>query len=344
MGFWLFTAPILVCLIVEPVLLLVTERWPRRPMLTLALVCMAAGQVLIAGVGQAWQLALAIAFWGTAIGFADSQAEMALVQDDPARIDRSMTRWAIAASIGDLLGPLFVAGALMAGGSWRSVALVSAVLALADALFVWRGPDFDRAAEEREEVAPLREAIVAFAREGDLLWWLFAGGTCALLDEVFVVFGSLYIVASGGSLASAALSFAAYAMGGMVGLAVVERSGVPARPILQATAIATAVLLVAWILHPTGPVAFVVLFALGAAVAPQHPLARARTYESARDRPAIANALERPFDLFDVVLPFVLGLVADRWGLVAALVLLLVQPLVIGLVATWRRRPAARPR
>ena len=313
-------------------------------MLTLALVCMAAGQVLVAGAFEAWHLALAIAFWGTAIGFADSQAEMALVQDDPQQIDRSMTRWAIAASIGDFVGPLFVAGALMVGGSWRSVALVSAVLALVDAILVWRGPDFDRAPEEHEEVAPLREAVVAFAREGDLLWWLFAGATCALLDEVFVVFGSLYIVASGGSLASAAVSFAAYAIGGVVGLALAERSGLAPRRVLQATTIATAVLLVAWIVNPIGPVAFVLLFALGAAVAPHHPLSRARTYETARDRPAIANALERPFNLFDIAIPVGLGLVADHWGLVAALALLLLQPLAVGLVATWRRDKGPRQR
>jgi MFS transporter, FSR family, fosmidomycin resistance protein len=336
-GFWLFTAPLFVCMVVEPVLLLVTERWPRRPMLTLALVCMAAGQVLLAGAAEAWHLALAIAFWGTAIGFADSQAEMALVQDDPQRIDRSMTRWAIAASIGDFVGPLFVAGAVMVGGSWRSIALVSAVLALVDALFVWRGADFDRTPEEHEEVAPLREAIVAFARQGDLLWWLFAGATCALLDEIFVVFGGLYIVASGGSLASAAASFAAYALGGVAGLAIAERSAVAPRRVLQATAAATAVLLLAWIAHPVGPIAIVLLFALGAAVAPHFPLSRARTYETARDRPAIANALERPFNLFDLVVPFALGLVADRWGLAAALALLLLQPLTVGLVATWRR-------
>lgn len=324
-------------MVVEPVLLLVTERWPRRPMLTLALVCMALGQILVAGAGEAWHLALAIAFWGTAIGFADSQAEMALVQDDPQQIDRSMTRWAMAASIGDFVGPLFVAGAVMLGGSWRSVAVVSAVLALVDAFFVWRGPDFDRAREEHEEVAPLREAIAAFAREGDLLWWLFAGACCTLLDEVFVVFGGLYIVASGGSLASAAVSFAAYAIGGVVGLALAEGIGGPPRRVLQLSTIASAALLVAWIVHPVGPVAFALLLALGAAVAPHHPLIRARTYETAGDRPAIANALERPFGLFDIAIPFALGLVADRWGLVAALALLLLQPLAVGLVATWRR-------
>jgi predicted MFS family arabinose efflux permease len=324
-------------MLVEPLLLLATERWPRRPMLTLALVCMAAGQVLLAGAEAAWHLALAIAFWGTAIGFADSQAEMALVQSDPERIDRSMTRWAIAASLGDFVAPLFIAGALMVGGSWRSVALLSAVLALVDALLVWRGPDFDRTREDDEEVAPLREAIAEFAREGDLLWWLFAGSTCALLDEVFVVFGSLHIVASGGSLASAALSFAAYAIGGVAGLAYAERSGLAPRRVLQITALATAVLLIAWIVHPVGPFAFLMLFALGAAVAPHHPLSRARTYEIARDRPAVANALARPFDVFDLVVPWGLGLVADHWGLVMALALLLLQPLAIGLVATWRR-------
>ena len=80
-------------------------------MLTLALVCIAAGQVLLAGAEVAWHVSLAIAFWGTAIGFADSQAEMALVQSDPERNDRSMTRWAIAASLGDFGAPLFIAGA-----------------------------------------------------------------------------------------------------------------------------------------------------------------------------------------------------------------------------------------
>ena len=152
-----------------------------------------------------------------------------------------------------------------------------------------------------------------------------------------VVFGSLYVVACGGSLASAALSFAAFAIGGVAGLAYAERSGAAPRRVLQVSAIATAVLLIAWIGHPIGPFAFVLLFALGAAVAPHHPLSRARVYETALDRPAIANALERPFNLFDIVIPWGLGVVADHWGLVAALALLLLQPVAIGAVATWRR-------
>jgi predicted MFS family arabinose efflux permease len=338
-GFWLFTAPILVCMVVEPVLLLATERWKRRPMLALALVCMAAGQVLVAAAGHAWTLALAIAFWGTAIGFADSQAEMALVQSDPRRVDRSMTRWAIAASLGDFLGPLFVAGAVVAGGSWRSVALVSAVLALADALLVWRGPDFDAPRSEDEPPpAPLREAIGALAKDRAILWWLLAGASCALLDEIFVVFGGLHVVESGGSLASSALSFASYAIGGVVGLALAERSGLAPRAVLRATAAATAVLLAAWIAHPVGPAAYGIVFALGAVVAPHHPLSRARVYEAAGDRPAIANALSRPFDSFDVLLPWALGALADARGLVAALALLLVQPALIAAVATWAGR------
>jgi MFS family permease len=214
-GFWLFTVPLLVCLLADPVLLLATERFRRRTMLVAGLLGMAMGQVLVAVTAQAWTLALAIALWAIAIGFADSQAEMALVQDDPEHVDRSMTRWAIAASLGDFLGPLMVAAALATGGSWRTIALFSAVLALVDALFVLRGPDFEAVDDdEEEELAPLREAIPAALRAGDLSLWLLAGATCVFLDEIFVVLGGLYIIASGGTLASSALVFAAYAIGG----------------------------------------------------------------------------------------------------------------------------------
>lgn len=100
--------------------------------------------------------------------------------------------------------------------------------------------------------------------------------------------------------------------------------------------VALLVVFPAWLFAP--PVVAVPATALlGAAAVPLWPLCTARAYD--QGRPALVAALAQVYGPLDLVLPALLGVVADRWGLAAALLLLLAQPLGILLVvrATGRR-------
>ena len=83
------------------------------------------------------------------------------------------------------------------------------------------------------------------------------------------------------------------------------------------------------------------LFVVGVTSAPHHPLSIARAYEELPDHPGTVQAMGQLFVVVDVGAPLLLGAVADRFGLGAAMGCLLLQPVV---VARSRALLAGRPR
>jgi len=73
------------------------------------------------------------------------------------------------------------------------------------------------------------------------------------------------------------------------------------------------------------------LFVAGVAIGPQFPLAQAQCYRRSRAEPVLVSVVEGWLEPIHVLLPWLLGLAAERLGLSWALGLLLLQPL--GLLA-----------
>jgi MFS family permease len=180
----LLSAPAVIAYLIEFAVLAAADRWPRRPVLVAALLAMSAGSVLAAMSVGPVSLTLGLAVWGTAVGIATGVGEILLVSGsaDP---DRAMTRWGLASSLGDLLGPPLVAASLALGGSWREVLLATAVLPALNALLVARGPEpaearpARRPAPPADEEEPLRVALPAVVADRALLRWLVAAAGAA---------------------------------------------------------------------------------------------------------------------------------------------------------------------
>jgi predicted MFS family arabinose efflux permease len=129
----------------------------------------------------------------------------------------------------------------------------------------------------------------------------------------------------------AAACLAAFSSGSVIGAIATERyvDRVPARSILLGSALICAALLGLVLLAPSPALVTVALVPLGASVAPHYALAKARAYAAVPDRPGLVNAAAQAFVVLDLGAPLALGLVADRWGLRAALACLLAQPVAI---------------
>ena len=67
-------------------------------------------------------------------------------------------------------------------------------------------------------------------------------------------------------------------------------------------------------------------FGVGLTTAPLYPLAKAQAYRSLPDQAGMVNAVGHVFQPLDIVVPLILGVIADRFGLVPALLLLAAQP------------------
>lgn len=334
----LFTVPMVVAVVLEPLVLLRTERWDRRRVVAGSLVAMALCQLAAVTAGGVAGLGLAVSAWGVAAGIATAAAEVALVAARPADVDRTMARWALLGSVGDLLAPALFAVAAWLGVPWRAAVVVGAGIALIDALAVVRGPPLGGEVDASDEPS-LREALGEIARARGLWPWALAATACTLMDELLVSLGSVWMRADGVSPALQGASFVAFSVGGALALLVWERvraGRVEDRLLLCCGA--SVPVLVGW-LGADGPALLGWGFLLGAAVVPMWPAATARAYARGGAHPARVAALLSLLAPVEVLAPAALGGIADHAGLLAALLALLLQPLVVGLVAGVSRGP-----
>ncbi|MFZ5476748.1 MAG: MFS transporter [Myxococcota bacterium] len=326
----LFTVPMAIGLAVEPVVLAASARWDRRRVLAGGLAGMGLVQLGIAGAHDVRLLSALVTLWGIGAGLATRLAEVALVAR-AASTERAMARWTLAGALGDVAAPLALATAAGASLGWRTALAAVAVVALANAVAIATGPPL--AGDDEDDDVPLRDALRAEARNPRLWAWLLAAAACTLLDEVFVSFGALWLDARGHGLAEQARVFVAFSAGGAVGTATVERLATRSSPrtLLLACSAACAASFVAWMAFPL-PAAFV----LGASALPLWTLSTSQAYRAgtAPGRVAALGAVLAPLE---IAAPLLLGAVADRWGIGAAMALLLLQPAIVAITAARDR-------
>lgn len=356
----LLAAPLVVGVLLEAPLLAASDRWQRRHLALAASLVVMAAAYAAAGAAPSLVLvsvALAIAF--PAMGVAGALAEATLVAacaDDAARA-RVMTRWTLAGAIGDAAGPILLALMLGWRGGAQAIAAVIAVVALLvvvarPATASAHGDDDDAADDDVDGGAPttrrgvVRDVLAALRRPA-VVGWLFATALCSLLDETLIAFAALHwdalAAANGyGRLAIGAL-LAAFSCGGALSLLAVDLvlARAPARTgrLLAIACVACALSYGAWLVV-TGPyLGTALFFVVGACTAPLWPLCQARVYDLFPGRAGLAAAAGNVFAPLDVAAPIALGLVADGAGVVAALALLLLQPLgILALVGVGRAR------
>lgn len=336
----LLTGPAVLGYALEALVVGLSDHLPRRPLVVGALVVMSLALAAAALVSGAAPLALALGAWGTAAGIAEGVAETAMVRgrSDPERV---MTRWALSGALGDLLAPIGLAVGAGLGWSWRELLLATAALPAIDALAVAFGPPID-AGEDEEEPEPALQALATLARDRVLLGWLLAAASCVFLDELLVMLIALRLDALAAGPFVRGATLAVLAAGLAAGLLASERlAGSPPRTLLAASAVATASLL-AWIGAGASVLGLLPAFALGVAVGPMWPLATAAAYARRPDRPGLIAAVDSVVSLPELAAPLLIGAIAERWGLVPALVALLLQPLAISAVA-WSARRASPP-
>ena len=189
---------------------------------------------------------------------------------------------------------------------------------------------------------PLRQALVAATRNRRLLGWLIAGLFCTPLDEILVTFGALHMrdtLGWDGPARSAALF--ACSLGAALGLLIAERllASMEALWLLSGSAVACGAAFVAWWSCSDPTVGTVMLFLVGMTAAPHYPIVQAQAYRAMPEAAIVVAVVGGLLESLALVMPPLLGMIADHHGLPAATALLLVQPLAL-LCAAWGLRSA----
>jgi MFS family permease len=339
---FVFVLPLVLSAGLEASASLVSHVVPRRKVLRLAQwgLC---GALLLCGFGTTpWTLAVGLSLAGAASGVACAAAEASLVARHAGDLDRIMARWMLAGGVGDVLAPSVMALVLLCGGSYRSgFFVVVGWIALQAALQPSSPSDPSGQDGEDSESVSVWGAVVECSSNWRLWLWLSGTALCTLLDELVAALSALRLRTElGASDAQATSALIGYSGGIVLGAMLTERCVRKfgfRRILLLSAALCT--LALASLVTATNIAWFSVsLMLVGVAAAAHYPLLLARAYEAAPGREAIVGALAEVFVVFEVLLPWVLGELADRHGLRVTLLCLVAQPLgVVGLLLIMRR-------
>jgi MFS family permease len=349
---WPHTALMLLGFALEPPLLLLADRWPRRPFVAGGLALLALLSLLAALAPAYWTLLAVLLLWGPASGIAINVAQGALIDAHPDERERWMTRWTLAGAAGDLFGPAVFAACATLGLGWRTAFAASGAATLAYALAVTRlrFPAPARAAAEDEPEPGLREALRTALRERRLLLWSAVGVLLVLLDEIVVSFAGLWLrdrfgLGDGARSLILGLTIA----GSAAGLFAVDfalRRVEPLRLLLVISA-AGCIAVPLWVAADSVVASVGWLFAIDMLAAGYYPIVAAQAYRALPGRPGAVNAVGSLFTPFELVVPLAVAAVADRFGLAPALLLFGLEPLGVFAATLWalraERTKLARP-
>jgi len=339
----LFTVPGLVALVLDPVVFVLADRLGRALLVRGGLYAMALSFAVAAAAPGPVTLACAIAIWNVATGAAVSFTEATLVDLWPERRARTLARWSLMAMAGDFAAPVVLGAlALLGAGAagWRiafaGVGGLVALLALAITLRPFPAPP----ATPDEDEPTLWQAVRDALRDRVLIAWLFGMALCNLLDEILVVFATIRVRDElGGSAVMQSATVGAFVAGGALGLVALDRLLVRYREhqLMIGCGLLCAASFVAWLVAPTAALSAALMVPVGLTSAPLYPLATAQAYARRPERSGIVVVAGHLFAPFALALPWLLGVVADRAGVPAALALLVAQPVGLVILAAATR-------
>lgn len=327
---------------VEPLLLWRVRARPAAVVVSAALLVQALACVLAALSPSPLLGVLALALLGPATGVACASAQAALAAGTTHK-ERATTLWNLSGAVGDLLGPAFLVGANLLGGSFRTVFLLAAVMNLGVALTAARVQDLPAPLEDDGDTDRHRTHLAAAWHNKRLLLACAAAAACVFLDEIVLAIGALFVNHRvPGALHAAVLGL--FVAGALVGAVVITRL-VATRTVtglLRCSAVialgALLMILVVTNAHLLGALFFI----LGLFSSWQHPLAMALVFNAEPADSRLAAAVSAWFSPLEAAAPFLVALVAETLGVVAAMALLALQPIIIGMVA-WRLAPRGTP-
>lgn len=346
----LLVAPMLLSMVIEGPLLILSDRWRRDRMAAFGVFAMGLCMLLAACAPSGWTLALALGGWASASGIACGVSQGALMDAYPHERERWMTRWTLMGALGDTCSPALVLGCTALGFGWRGALAAAAVLHLLHALVLARAMRSVQAVgessdtdenEDDDDATPLLQRLRAGLRDPSLIAWLAGSALCCLLDEILVAFGAMFLRDElGADVAMQTAAFTACAIAGAVGLALSDRllRRVDPLRLLVLASLACALAFVAWLCASTLAGSIVALALVGVFAAPLYPICAARAYAARPGEAGLVAAVDQLFSPLSIVAPIAVGLLADRFGVLTALTVLLLQPLGVGVLALVQLR------
>jgi MFS transporter, FSR family, fosmidomycin resistance protein len=333
--------------LVEPFLGILGDVWKRR--------------VLILGGGMFFALAcfltaishnflfLLISFivFNPSSGAFVSLSQATLMDREPARHEQNMARWTFAGSIGVVLGPLLLAGAVSLRFGWRGLFFSLAILALLILAAAWRSLPVGQGHSSLPKLSSVwtgfKDAFVALKRREVLRWLILLEFSDLLLDVLYGYLTLYFVDVVGFSVAKAALAVAVWTGFGLLGdfLVIPLLEKVRGLDYLRLSVGIEFLLYPAFLLVPDPWFKVVAAGLMGLFNSGWYAILQGNLYSSMPGKSGTVMAVGNVAGLFGKLIPFAIGLAAQAFGLGLAMWILLAGPLA--LLLGLPRRTAAIP-
>jgi FSR family fosmidomycin resistance protein-like MFS transporter len=335
----LFGIPTVLATIIEPFIGIAGDT-KRRALLVIGGTGIYALAMALTGISWAFiPLLIAQCLYFPGAGASMGLTQASLMDADPARRENNMARWALAGSLGNLAGPIVMLVAVWLLGNneslaWRVVYLLLGVMGFGLMLWTYRMRHFyhiEDAPGQIDLLAGVREALREL-RRWVVVRWILLLDVADLLMDIFRAYMALYFIdvvgldETGASVALIVFT-AVGLMGDIIIIPVLER--VRGLVYLRWSAAFAGVIYVIFLLTPSIPLKFVLLGVLGISNAGWYAILQAQLYAAVPKRSGTVMALNSIAGFASGLLPAIIGFIAGRVGLGAAMWLLLLAPIAL---------------
>jgi FSR family fosmidomycin resistance protein-like MFS transporter len=321
---------------VEPFLGILGDVWKRRVLILGGGIFFALACLLTAISHNFIFLLVSFIVFNPASGAFVSLSQANLMDTDPLRHEQNMARWTFAGSVGVFLGPLLLGAAAWIGFGWRGLFFVLAGLAVIILGGAWRL--LPPASVDHPSLPSLRLMWNGFStgfaalRQGTVLRWLVLLEFSNLMLDVLYGYLALYFVdVVGFSPTKAALAVAVWTgfelLGDFLLIPLLER--VHGLGYLRLSVLMELVLFPAFLLIANPWIKLVVAGLLGLFNSGWYAILKGNLYSSMPGHSGTVMALEDISGLIGKLLPFGIGLAAERFGLGSALWICLAGPIAL---------------
>ena len=336
----LLTVPNTISSLIEPILGILGDLGQRRQLILGGGVAFAIALLLISLSHHFYWLLAAFVLFYPASGSFVSLSQATLMDIEPTRHEQNMARWALAGSVGNVMGPLALTGAIALNQSWRSVFLILAVLTVLLVGMLWKYPIAVTPSSQVDEPIHsfndgIRHAINALKR-GNVVRWLTLLQFSDLMLDVLRGFLALYFVdVVGASNTQASFAITVWLGFGLLGdfllIPLLER--VQGLVYLRFSAMTVLCLYPAFLVVPNIDVKLIILGFLGFLNAGWYSILQGRLYTAMPGQSGTVMTLNNLAGFMGGLAPSVLGWVAQQYGLQPTMWMLVAAPiaLLIGL-------------
>ena len=323
--------PLILGNLIEPALGLLGDLGHRKRIILIGGACFLASMLMI-GASASFLLLLGASILSSpSSGAFVSLSQATLMDLDPEHRELAMARWTLAGSFGVVAGPALLTLILTAGGSWRLPMFLFGALAFILILaLVSRSFPPPPMGKEHLTFRGLLSDFLAAIRRGEVLRWLVLLALGDLMLDVLLGFIALYgtDVASV-SPATASLMVAVWSGVGILGDALLIPLLARTDPLkyLRISALLMLGLYAGFLLAPWIAVKFLLLAVMGLLNSGWYAIPQARLYATLPGRSGTAMAVTSAFGVLAGGIPWLLGGLAQQFGLASVMWLLMVGPL-----------------